>query len=201
MYRYFSVRFYASLKSIGAGVPSMAYTQNACGWIRPTSLTVELSLFGLRTTIPLRESRITAYLQPLQVLCLTIKQTRQDGAPQMATPSPREFFSPPHGQGGWPSHLDMCLCSMVASTNPFLLHRPSRCGNPLSSCCTGSPFAHATLRQCHFFFFLCVCAGFPAIEKSTPITLPRRLNVSTQHGSRSARTAETQSTSWGTSPG
>lgn len=95
MYRYFPVPFYALLKSIGAGMPSMAYTQYACGWIRPTSLTVELSLFGLRTTIPLRESRITASLQPLQVLCLTIKQIRQDGVPQMATPSPRKLFSRP----------------------------------------------------------------------------------------------------------
>lgn len=166
----------------------MAYTQYASGWIRPTSLTVELSLFGLRTPIPLRESRITAYLQPLQVLCLTIKQTRQDGIPQWPRPALVNFFLPPHGQGGWPSHLDMCLC-MVASTIPFLLHRPSRCRSPLGSFC--SPFAHATQRQCHLVF-LCVCAGFPAIQKSRPITLPRRLNVSNQHGSHSARTAETQ---------
>lgn len=112
--------------------------------------------------------------------------TRWDSS--MATPSPREFFFPPHGQGGWPSHLDMCLC-MVASTIPFLLHRPSLCGSPLGSFC--SPFAHATQRQCHLVF-VCVCAGFPAIQKSRPITLPRRLNVSNQHGSHSARTAETQ---------
>lgn len=155
----------------------MAHTQYACGWIRPTQSDCRcgLSLFGLGTPTPFCESRITAYLQPVQVLCLTIKQVEQMGFLRWPRPALVNFF-PPHAQSGWLSYLDMCSCSVATSTNPFS-HRATSSSNPWAAMQYFCPFPHATSSQYSFLFFL-LCARARRSPGQPDYKMPCILNVS-----------------------
>lgn len=98
---------------------SMAHTQYACGWIRPTQSDCRcgLSLFGLGTPTLLCESRITAYLQPVQVLCLTIKHVEQMGFLRWPRPALVNFF-PPHAER-------LALISRHVLMQHGCIHQPS----------------------------------------------------------------------------
>lgn len=192
MYRYFSTcSLLPTYNVIGAGVIHGSHT--ICMRMDPTHQSDRrcgLSLFGLGTPTPLCKSRITAYLQPVQVLCLTIKQVDQMGFLRWPRLALVNFF-PPHAQSGWPSYLDMCSCSMATSTN-HLFHRPtSRAGTHGPLCSTFVLFRMPN-RASNVSFFLLLCARAP-VSRSSRLQNTRYIKcLTTQHGSRSARTAETQ---------
>lgn len=133
------------------------------------------------TTLRIEDHSILWYLQPVQVLCLTINQSRPDGI-FLRWPRPALTF-------------DMCSCQCIIALHPpaLLLHRPtssrhtwparsevllyfSPCNfvffsGPHASVCAHAPPSRPTRLQCAMYFTTCLTA---------------------QHGSRSARTAETQ---------
>lgn len=171
MYRYFPVRSSAFPPPglIGARISSMAYTQNARGWIRPTSLTVELSLSGPRTpnTTPLIEDHS---IPPASSSAVPDYQTRSARCHSIRWPRPALVnFLPAPRSGRLALRLRHVL--VPAWLHPpalLLLHRPSSRGNSLGS--RRSPSAHATSKAVPLLLLLlCARPGLPATpEKHTP---------------------------------
>lgn len=146
----------------------------------------------------INDHSILWYLQPVQVLCLTIKQAEQMGLSSDGHVQPSwVFFFPPHTQSGCTSCSTLCSCIIAASTNR--LPSPSYLEHVHMACSAVLLYFSACHLELEPLPHLCALL-FACMRARVPPSRPSKLEydmyvmkcLTAQHGSRSARTAETQ---------